>query len=604
VALKLAIPAVCLAVAGQLALSATASATTAVPSHPAAITSSPNNMLDCNVTVLQRLCTDPHGKLYDGHLGRFRDPKTGRYVGHDEPSVKFISSEPGSGNTMSYGMKLPRDPRRAPTASGSVTHYSELSAAPWFGLPICDPRSYPQNPCAPLSDSNTGLGAPTDAGSAFMELQFYPPGFTPLTDAVSCSKTQWCAAVNIDSLECTFNQATCNNNCIEPVNFALLQTNGVPAGPPGPQHPNAATFLGNASTLRMNPGDALKVTISDVPDSGWPDTGGLEATVKDYTTGQTGFIVASAANGFRNTSIKNCSGHAFSFHAEYSSAKKKNQVPWAALEGGVLMEQEIGHGEACSSVSHRLGFTKNYSDGSSYKDPNVFQTCNGGMEGRNGRGEGPCNKAGTVCLHATTQGLSGPVACPTKNSTTGALCEFSDANCFQKGSRPVQIDGSPAKESSLLNFCIQETFQNGDLDFDGTGYRPIWPNGSRNFPTSIRYAGPFTADGQVYPKVQFETDVAASENLCNLTNGKRCTAPPISARFYPFWTLTNKQLWTAPLAGSQRQCVWNFGNTIRNVTTNALGRDAQYGKPNLKRFAGTLISPVMANPEFLPNCGA
>ena len=49
-------------------------------------------------------------KLYDGHLGRFRDPKTGAYVGHDEPSVKFISSRPGSGNTMSYGMQLARDP--------------------------------------------------------------------------------------------------------------------------------------------------------------------------------------------------------------------------------------------------------------------------------------------------------------------------------------------------------------------------------------------------------------------------------------------------------------------------------------------------------------
>jgi hypothetical protein len=121
----------------------------------------------------------PVGKAYNGHPGRFRDPITGAYVGHDEPSVKFISSQAGSGNTFTYGMRLSRDPARAPTASGSVTKYAELSIAPWFGLPMCDPNSYPQNPCTPLSDSNTGLGAPADAGSAFMELQFYPPGFTP-----------------------------------------------------------------------------------------------------------------------------------------------------------------------------------------------------------------------------------------------------------------------------------------------------------------------------------------------------------------------------------------------------------------------------------------
>jgi len=201
---RVAVPAACLAVAGQLVLPGTASATHTVVSQ-SALTSSKSNLLDCNVTVMERLCADPHGKPYDGHLARFRDPKTGAYVGHDEPSVKFISSRAGSGNTFTYGMQLSTDPAQAPTASGSVTHYGELSVAPWFGLPICDPNSYPLNPCKPLSDSNTGLGAATDAGSAFLELQFYPPGFAPLLGAASCSKTQWCAALNIDSLECTLN---------------------------------------------------------------------------------------------------------------------------------------------------------------------------------------------------------------------------------------------------------------------------------------------------------------------------------------------------------------------------------------------------------------
>jgi hypothetical protein len=587
---KLVIPAACLAVAGQLAFSGTASATHMTAStHRSAHTNSVKNLLDCNATVLERLCADPHGKLYDGHLGRFRDPQTGAYVGHDEPSVKFISSRPGSGNTMSYGMQLSTDPSRAPTASGSVTHYGELSVAPWFGLPICDPKSYPQNPCKPLSDSNTGLNTPTDAGSAFMELQFYPPGFTPFTDADSCSKTKWCAALNIDSLECTFNFATCNNSCIEPVNFAFLQTNGVPAGPPAPQGPNAATFLGNRNTLKMNPGDVLKVSITN-------SSRGLKTTVRDVTTGQTGFMVASAANGFQNTNMSDCSETPHSFRAEYNTAKQQNQVPWAALEGGVLMEQEIGHGETCASVSHKLGFSATYGDGSSYADPNVYQTCNGGAEGKGAKGEGPCNPSTGICQNATTQGTSGPVACPTNNAGSGALCEFSDANCFKKGSRPVMIDGTPAKENMAATICYQDAFQNGDLDFDGTAYVPDWPNGSRNFPTSIQYVGPFTR-GHIYPNVQFETDAAGSEALCNVATGAGCTAPPISAQFYPFWSLTNKH-------ASPGVCVWNFGNDIANVTTNDFGKAAQYGAPDVARYGGTLASPVMANPEFAKNCGA
>ena len=293
---KLGIPVACL-VAAQLALTGAASATHTVASSHQLI-ASPHNMLDCNATFMEKLCTDPHGPVYNGHWGRFTDPITHQYVGHDEPSVKFISSRPGSGNTMSYTLQLPTDPKKAPTANGSVTHYVELSVAPWFGLGLCDPLSYPQNPCKPLSDSNSGLiSDPHAAGAAFMELQWYPPGLAPgdgFVDSTSCSATQWCAAMTIDSLECTFNFANCNNNCIEPVNFAFMQTNGIPAGPPGPSDPNVKTYLGNSHTLKMNSGDKLTASISNSP-------AGFKASVTDLTTHQTGFMVASAKNGFQDT---------------------------------------------------------------------------------------------------------------------------------------------------------------------------------------------------------------------------------------------------------------------------------------------------------------
>jgi hypothetical protein len=285
------------------------------------------------------LCTDPLA-FYDGQPTRFVD--NGHYVGHDEPTVKFISRAAGSGNEMKYFMRLAVDPKSAPTATSStVTHYAELSVAPWFGLPLCDPKSYPQNPCAPDNDANGGtVSDPNAAGSTFMELQFYPPGFQPFIDCISCSDTQYCAALNIDSLECTFGFATCNVNCIEPANFAFLQLDGVPAGPPSPQLTNTQTFTPNSRTLFMNQGDVLLITIRDTSQ-------GLLTSVHDLTTHQTGSMVASAANGFMNTNIADCSGSPFSFHAEYDTARQQNQVPWAALEGGVLMQQEIGHFEPC-----------------------------------------------------------------------------------------------------------------------------------------------------------------------------------------------------------------------------------------------------------------
>ncbi len=584
----------------QLSLTGAAGASTITTTAKAAtsggVAPNPVNELDCNGwshaygTVRKfagELCTDPI-KVINGKATRFTDNNW--YVGHDEPSVKFISSAPGSGNTMSYLMKLSRDPVAAPTSTGSVTDYAQLSPAPWFGLPICDPNSFPQNACTPDSDTND----PNVAGSAFMELQFYPPGFTPFIDNVSCSATKWCAALNIDSLECNASGA-CNPNCVEPVNFAFLQTNGVPAGPPSPQLTDVSTFTPNAHTLFFNPGDSLAVSITDPP-------AGFTTTVRDLTTGQTGTMTASAANGFMNTSMADCSGTPFTFHAEYSSAKIQNQVPWAALEGGVLMEQETGHSEVCASLANQHPTVSAFANGQSFVDTQTYDTCVGGSEGSSASGEGPCS--GAICQNATTQGPTGPVACPTNNAATGALCEFADGTCIPKGSRTAVVNGTPTTEVTPVNFCEANRFQNGDLDFDGVPYQSnTWPNGSPNHPSTIQYWGPFQANGRPYPQTQFETDIAGSENLCNIATGANCTAPPISANFYPFWTLGFKPVFTPGLSGLFTGCAWNFGNTQPNTVVN-FGKEAEYGTPDVARYGGTIISAPMPNPQFSPFCKA
>ncbi len=127
----------------------------------------------------------------------------------------------------------------------------------------------------------------------------------------------------------------------------------MPSGPPSPQLADVSTFTPNSQTLLMNPGDVVSTTLRDTPD-------GLLAAVTDLTTHQTGYIVASGKNGFMNTNYKTCAGTPFNFHPEYNTARQQNQVPWAALEGGVLMQQEIGHFEPCSSVTNTLAYTAQY----------------------------------------------------------------------------------------------------------------------------------------------------------------------------------------------------------------------------------------------------
>ncbi len=567
-------------------LAASASAgKAAASSSSAAVAPKPVNMLDCNgrspkyksvIPDLHGLCTDPRGTWN----GRFVD--NGSYVGHDEPSVKFISSAPGSGNDMTYISRLSRDPAGQPTVSPhgkTVSDYAELSPAPWYGLPICDPKSYPQNPCQPDSDTNSGaISDPNAAGSAFLELQFYPPGYGPWLDAPSCDPTHWCAALNIDSLESQFNFANLNPNCEEPVNFAFLQRNGVPAGPPSPQLANVSTFRPNRETLMMNPGDVVATTLRDTRN-------GLLASVTDLTTHQTGYIVASGRNGFKNTDYKTCAGTPFNFHPEYNTARQPNQVPWAALEGGVLMEQEIGHFEPCSSITNPLPFGSSYPGGQSFSDPNTAQTCVGGFEGPGKVGEGPCNPSTGVCQNATTEGGG---ACPSNNFASGALCEFSDMICAPAGSRTIYVNGVAEKARWPIAGCEDNYFQNGDLDFDGSSYIADWPDGSRSHPTSFAYLGP-VSHGRSYPQIQFESNAPGSEANCNPATGGGCAVPPGGAKFYPFWSLS-------------RGCVWNFGNVIAGQTRTAFGGDAQYGTPDIARYGGTLTSPVLSNPQTSGRC--
>jgi len=500
--------------------------------------------LDCNgLSPVQQpakpsiQCIDPRGS----DEGRFED--NGHYIGHDEPSVRFLSAQPGSGANTTLTERLPVEPAALPTAShpgSDVTHTFELTIAPWLSTTVCDPNSTPNLPCTPESDANAPSGTYPGAGAAFVELQFYPPGFAPFADSISCDNTHWCSALTIDSLECGPDGATCNPDCPEPVNFAFVQTNGVPAGPPSPQLSDLSSVTPNSGTLLMNPGDVITIRMFNAK---VPGGHALEAKETDLTTGQSGFMIASAANGFMNTNPADCSGTPFNFQPEYSSARAQNIIPWGIGPYMINSEFEIGHFEVCTQVVGGAVLTEgNFTD-------TYYQNCRG----------------------------------PYEKTTEDPNLEPDDSPCFRAG----DTHGGTAAPN-LATGCDVFFDAIGDLDYDGTSYYPDWPDSVTpdNFPSTFLQSQPTTNDGRRYPQIQFMTDASATElnTNCDLNSGVGCVLPPQGpGNFYPYWT-------QARVGGL---CVWEFGNMQNG---NTFGGDAQYGAVGPDTI-GAFAGPIRSNPN-------
>ena len=548
-----------------------AASTTAPSSSSAKYVPNARGELDCNgwskaqKPVRAFNCTDIRGstkKTANTWDGRFYD--NGHYIGHDEPDAAFLSNTAGSGNNVNWTITLGRDPKAAATVADpghDVSHWVELTPAPWFSMALCDPNSFPLTPCTPESDANaptcvnpnctTGLGG----GSAFMEMQFYPPGEPPFIDSTSCDDTHWCAALTIDSLECNATMASCNKNCEEPINFAFIQRNGVPTGPPSPQDTDTASSVPNKETLLMNPGDTITFHMYDAPAPGGGNA--FEVVMDDLTTHQSGFMQASAANGFMNTSINDCSGTPFNFQPEFNTAKRYNIVGWAADQVNISTEFETGHWEPCTSVSNPIANPFDPNDGSQ-----MYSECNGAYEN------------------------AGP---PDSNTV-----ETSDAICWQAGDTHPGYAGPGTKtQPDLYTACQANYPQNGDLDFDGTPYWTEWPTSL----TPGKYPGSFlelfpTSGGQQYSQFFIQTDVALSEQACgpgNYSNGtgtlSGCTVPPQGpGGFYPYWSQFQ----------SGGACTLQFGNVSAGAT---FGKDAQYGTVQFAKYGyPQFIGPTHHNP--------
>ncbi|HEY6922397.1 MAG TPA: hypothetical protein VI653_02930 [Steroidobacteraceae bacterium] len=444
------------------------------------------------------------------------NPSTGYYVGHDEPAVLFYSNEPGSGSNQVYRLRLPKDPPRLPKQDGTGGTWNfQLHPAFFFGMAVCDdqgdpnpggsPSAGPNIPCTPASDSNIFDSPDPTApnyigrhpGTAFMEMQFYPPGWVDSPDG---SATQWAAALNIDTFDDNANTGQNNNRACraavgtEYVNFAYIQKDGVPfpAGSPSPLGPQVQT---NAQTLFMNSGDELIVTLADT-------SHGLKITVQDLTTGQRGFMVASKENGFAsvlwdpNGTSCDAATHNLThdFHPTYATSSERTRVPGAAHSYNISFSDEIGHFEYCSSVAGGFG------------------------------------------------------ACGSDAANDPPSPNVDDVFCFDPSSIPtgfIPIGG-----------CVDS-----DADFDGVSYRNnTWPGSFRNpfldaefHAQPIRFSSPLFTDStghkENFSRIAFESDMPRIEASTNppcqrhLSNpadpnpGSGCVNPPVGADFYPIFSI-------------------------------------------------------------------
>ncbi len=468
-------------------------------------------------------------------------------AGHDEPSLLFYSNRPGSGNSNEYRLTVPSDPAAPPSQDGTGSTWNfQLRPAFWFGMAMCDDQSAP-NPgvsCPPDSDRNiktsTDPSSPNyigkTPGSAFMEMQFYPPGWGPIsqTDGEGNQDGLWASALTIDSDPVNMNTGQPNNPACqasqgpEPVNWAMVTKSGLSQVPANPFVPFGEQAQVTSDTLEYHSGDKLVVDMKDT-------RAGLRVVIHDQTTGQSGSMTASIANGFGHAlfqpDAKSCTFRPYAFHPMYSTSGPNTRVLWAAHGYNVAYSDEIGHFEYCTTITN-------------------FQ-------------------------------------CSSSNNGTDPSPDSDDFPCF---TAPI-VDPSGTTLNPGFSGCIQ-----ADNDFDGPEYQQgNWPGSTGavagNVTTPVVFSSPLFAEqghGKLddnYRQVAFENDLPRIEGNDFSTNndcqrhvsnpadpnpGHDCVDPPNGATLYPTFSTFN---------GAGNSCLWEEGGgSFANATNNFGGTpQAEYG---------------------------
>lgn len=363
-------------------------------------------------------------------------------------------------------------------------------------------------------------------------MQFYPPGWF-----IGC-ENRWCSALTIDSLSENQNTGAGNNaacgGAIEYVNRAFITKSGIPTGPPSPLFQNRKSFTPTPDTLFYNPGDVLRVVMRDTAH-------GLKITITDVTTGQSGSMTASAANGFAeilyDPTGTNCNPAThnipYDFHPMYATSSEHTRVIWAAHSYNIAFSDEIGHFEYCNAVRREGGAC----------------TQDGVHDLDNGRPAGAEDDFG--CFDAAFASVFGLVPIGGCTSTD------------------FDFDGVPYQlvwPGTLLDPTLDQQFHASPVVFTS----PIFTNSSAGGQQNFERVA-FEAD---LPRIESNTNPPCQRHVSNPADpspGTGCVNPPTGANFYPLYSTRGGG-----------DCTWQLGGA------NIPGTDNTFGGSSTREFGALL----------------
>ena len=295
----------------------------------------------------------------------------------------------------------------------------------------------------------------------------------------------------------------------EPINWAYITKSGKSQAPANPlftgtlTDPNFKAVNPNlAKDLLMSPGDRIRIHMHDTP-------AGFQVNLTDLTTGKSGSMTASIANGFGHIlytpNSKTCQEAPYAFHPEYSTANVRGNV-WTAHTYNVAMSDEIGHFENCLTI----------------------------------------NANGTA---------------PRPGGQDPSRPDADDSSCVPgTDSTVVKIDGCFAADDRILT--------GSPTAWTGRARTRTSPWTGPCTRTPVMFTSP-TTNGRNYSVAEFETDLPAIEikgvqfnpPFCNPNTGAHCVNPPSGAQFYPFFSTTKRN----------GACLWQEGGKFLPGTIRDFG---------------------------------
>ena len=280
-----------LALALGSGLPAAAAQPAALAGTAAAVPPNPAGELDCNgLSPIQHPvksalpCIDPRGNWG----GRFYE--NGHYIGHDEPSIRFVSGQPGSGSNVTFNEKLPVEPAALPTVrhpGHDVTHYLRAVGRALVLHGRVRPAVRAADTLHARVRRQRAVRLLPGCWRGLRRAAVLPTGLRALRRQHQLR--QHALVLRAEHRQPGVHRATDRVQHLQPASAPSRSTSAScrpTACPPGRRarsSATSATFTPNRHTLLMNPGDKITVRMFNAK---IPGGHALEARETDWSTGR------------------------------------------------------------------------------------------------------------------------------------------------------------------------------------------------------------------------------------------------------------------------------------------------------------------------------